>query len=439
MLPILWYIFDHSYMQKVPPAVMFQNSHLFRILGLNHTATIAAAAPTLSDLLEFVGQENNKVPSTPLACTRLIDLRVSGYEQESLNLVRVNPELQRLHWNGPEEFRLDDVPMLEPDLLQGLSNLKSLTLCEWNLGRIGTLLRMLEEVQHTLISLTLDTISGGEGQLTSWSVEDGFSGYSAQDNILLDNDVSTATTITTTLPRFKIRSLSLNLQFSQSFQLLDLVRLCPELESLTLIAAFGADLDRLSQNLQEHCPRLQKIHIDGLYFGLFDTYAILPDIQFATLIQSTLPSRTTMTLNHGHNSPVDGLSIISSSTTPSTSQQQHRPWSLSPVEDSRRGLIDFKADIYGFEPLITQALIQSGPTLQSLHLSIHHVHSTVEDVARTNVLRDQAEFRNVLQACPNLRQVTIEYDPTLVSDPDLFTIDPEWQSTVKIVIASPQY
>lgn len=117
------------------------------------------------------------------------------------------------------------------------------------------------------------------------------------------------------------------------------------------------------------------------------------------------------------------------------------------------GLKRFEADIHGFEPLLTQALIQSGPTLQSLYFSIHRSvgHGSGgggndegdEDfdhqVIRSDLERDQVELHRILQACPQLRRVQLLYDETLLSDPTLFKVDPQWMSIVNVEIADVEY
>ncbi|KAF9091736.1 hypothetical protein BGX23_004885 [Mortierella sp. AD031] len=319
LLPVLWYTCDMSPLEsQVPLEVLLENSYHFRILY-----QILPLAPN------------------PLPCTRLLDLTVSGCDPEVHQLVRNNTLLRRLHWSGPTAYSLGDIPVLEGDMVEGLTALESLHLSEWDLGHERALIPML-------------------------------------------------------------------------MFLLDLVCLCPELEKLTLIAACEADIGLLSDNLKKYCPRLHTLKIDGVYFGLFDTYRILKDRQLAALILCTLRDDKCKQRRRIWDKLNDARQWEDDSSN-----------SYGLDEPQQQGLVYFTGDIHGFEPMFTEALIQCGGTLKSLRLSIRHDPFDHDDATmerRTDLVRDQAQLSRVLKACPYLERVTLLYEDTILPDPGMFGV-----------------
>ncbi|KAG0272645.1 hypothetical protein BGZ95_011571 [Linnemannia exigua] len=391
LLPVLWYTCDMSPLESnLPFEVLVRYSYHFRILY--QTLPLAPSA---------------------LPCTRLLDLTISGCDPETRQLVRNNTHLRRLHWSGPTAYCLDDIPLLERDMVEGLTALEDLHLSEWDLGQKRALIPLLMSVRCTLRTLTLDTVSGGGGDNST-----NHSGTPQQlPSSFRDNIFSTDTSF----PLLRLRELTLHLQYTQSTFLLNLVCLCPELEKLALVAACDINVGILSENLRKHCPRLHTLKVDGLYFGLFDTYRILSDHHLAALILSTLRDEDC--------------------------NQRRQMWKktngMRQWEDDKeevrlhQGLAHFTADIHGFEPLFTEALMQCGNTLRSLRLSIRHDHSDLDNninnngdnnngfsttSQRTDLVRDQAQLNRILKACPHLERVTLLYEDTILPDPTLFGV-----------------
>ncbi|GJJ72176.1 hypothetical protein EMPS_04533 [Entomortierella parvispora] len=420
MLPTLWYMFDHSFMRNLPESIMFKYSPHFRILGLNYPVSVTLPTTSTSTAT------TTTTPLRSLSCTWLIDLRIYGNEPSCRDLLHVNPQLQKILWAGTTEYSDDSIPVVEPNLLKGLTDLRWLRLCEWDLGREGALLPMLQAVQNTLTVLRLDSFCGGEGVLPDplpATAEN--SPFLAPDHGISDGSPS---------PWLRIKELTMDLQFTLSHQLIDLVAFCPLLEDLTLIAACDADLNRLVQNL-EHCPNLSRIQVDGIYFGLFDTYRILRDSKFASLIRccNRVPQSLSRSLSpFGENVDIEERGSSSGSGNGKSAK--------------RGGLKSFRADVHGLEPLFTQALIEAGPSLQSLHLTIHRMQHDETDIdtdddeddrgivrSRYDIKRDQLQLYRILEACPNLEKVQLEFEDPVFSNSTIFTVDPRWQSIVKVV------
>ncbi|KAG0374421.1 hypothetical protein BGX24_010417 [Mortierella sp. AD032] len=390
LLPVLWYTCDMSPLESnLPFEVLVRYSYHFRILY--QTLPLAPSA---------------------LPCTRLLDLTISGCDPETRQLVRNNTQLRRLHWSGPTAYCLDDIPLLEKDMVEGLTTLEGLHLSEWDLGQRRALIPLLTSVRSSLRTLTLDTVCGGVGHTST-----NHSDTPQQPPSFRDNVFSTDTSF----PLLRLRELTLHLQYTQSTFLLDLVCLCPELEKLTLVAACDANIGILSDNLKKHCPRLQTLKVDGLYFGLFDVYRILPDRHLAALILSTLKDDACDQRQQAWKRTND-----------------LRQWEdIKEEEHLIQGLAHFTADIHGFEPLFTEALMQCGNTLKSLRLSIRHDHSDQDNninndndndngfstaAQRTDLVRDQAQLSRILKACPYLERVTLLYEDTILPDPRLFGV-----------------
>jgi hypothetical protein len=364
---------------------------------------------------------------SPLPCTRLLDLTISGCDPETRQLVRNNTQLRRLRWSGPTAYCLDDIPFLEKDMVEGLTALESLHLSEWDLGRRRALIPLLVSVRSTLRTLSLDTVSGGVESTNHIDTPP------TPPSLFYDTASSTdRTSSTTTLPSpqyLRLRDLTLHLQYTQSTFLLDLVCLCPELETLTLVAACDANIGRLCDNLKNYCPHLKTLKIDGLYFGLFDTYRVLPDQQLAALILCILRDDACDTRRQIWDKTND------MKQWEDYENNNHNKYDTS--DDSLgQGLVYFTADIHGFEPHITDALMQCGSTLKSLRLSIRHDHSDIADnndntigndgfsttQKRTDLVRDQAQLCRILKACPHLERVTLLYEDTILPDPLMFGV-----------------
>ncbi|KAF8940433.1 hypothetical protein BGZ47_007759 [Haplosporangium gracile] len=400
LLPVLWYTCDMSPLESnVPFEVFVRYSYHFRIL-----------------------YQTLPLAPSPLPCTRLLDLTISGCDPETRQLVRNNIQLRRLHWSGPTAYCLDDIPFLEKDMVEGLTALESLHLSEWDLGRRRALIPLLVSVRSTLRTLSLDAVSGGVDSTNH-------SNTPPLPSLLCDNAFSTDTSSVTILPSphaLRLRDLTLHLQYTQSKFLLDLVCLCPELETLSLVAACDANIGILCDNLKKYCPRLQTLKIDGLYFGLFDTYRVLPDQQLAALILSTL-----------RDDDCDIRRDIWDRTNDMKQWEDFENYDKNPWSDDilQQGLVDFTADIHGFEPRFTEALMQCGNTLKSLRLSIRYDHSDHDNDnndnandefstmhKRTDLVRDQAQLSRILSACPHLERVTLLYEDTVLPDPLLFGV-----------------
>lgn len=402
LLPVLWYTCDMSPLESnVPFEVFVRYSYHFRIL-----------------------YQTLPLAPSPLPCTRLLDLTISGCDPETRQLVRNNTQLRRLHWSGPTAYCLDDIPFLEKDMVEGLTALESLHLSEWDLGRRRALIPLLVSVRSTLRTLSLDAVSGGVDSTNHIDTPP------LPPSLCSDNAFSTDATCSVTLPspHLRLRDLTLHLQYTQSKFLLDLVCLCPELETLTLVAACDANIGILCDNLKKYCPRLQTLKIDGLYFGLFDIYRVLPDRHLAALILSTL-----------RDDNCDTRREIWDRTNDMKQWEDFENYDKNPWSDDtqQQGLVHFTADIHGFEPHLTEALMQCGNTLKSLRLSIRHDHTEDDndnnDIAnandgfpttqkRTDFVRDQAQLSRILKACPHLERVTLLYEDTVLPDPSLFGV-----------------
>lgn len=314
-------------------------------------------------------------------------------------------------------------------MVEGLTALESLHLSEWDLGRRRALIPLLVSVRSTLRTLSLDAVSGGIESTNHIDTPP------LPPSLFRDNASSTDTTSSTTTllspQHLRLRDLTLHLQYTQSKFLLDLVCLCPELETLTVVAACDANIGHLCNNLKKYCPHLKSLKIDGLYFGLFDTYRVLPDQELAALILCTL-----------RDDDCDIRRQIWDRTNDMKQWEDYENNNRNKYDTSDdslgQGLVYFTADVHGFEPHFTEALMQCGSTLKSLRLSIRHDHSDIDNnndndnangndgfsttQKRTDLFRDQAQLYRILKACPHLERVTLLYEDTILPDPLLFGV-----------------
>ncbi|KAF9079784.1 hypothetical protein BGX23_003225, partial [Mortierella sp. AD031] len=220
MLPFLWYTYQGSIFSKVPLEVVHQFSPHFRIF------------------------ESLRGHEGPYQCTNLLDLNMSQHNTTSYSkgvdlqtqndLVAANRDLRKLYWHGPSDL----VPMNVKSLTQ-LRRIDDMMLLCWK-GSRGRLTKVLQAIADSVTRLGLYGIHGVyEGDLMVDS------GNGIKEQLILPHVVK----------------LAYRINHEESKGLEELVRCCPNLEKLYFIPERNFDLDRLTRNIQECCPKLEALTV----------------------------------------------------------------------------------------------------------------------------------------------------------------------------------
>ncbi|KAF9155930.1 hypothetical protein BG015_007961 [Linnemannia schmuckeri] len=245
MTPILWYTCLAPRIRAVPAATFERFHHHVRILELKDSNTF--------------------FPWSAFQCRQLLDLTITVRSNLDFckELVRVNPDLKSLWWNGMIGWT--KAP-LDPELFSGLKRLESLTLIQWD-GSGELLAHTLRVVAKTLTNLDLRFITGVKIRDITWTDK----GVSPED--IVDSSgrgdsragngchEQKAKLLKFSLCLPLLRDLSLSL--SKGGRLESLVSCCPGLESLVLSAHDRADLDRVAQGIRSSCPKLRSLRVQS--------------------------------------------------------------------------------------------------------------------------------------------------------------------------------
>ncbi|KAG0355413.1 hypothetical protein BG005_005627 [Podila minutissima] len=235
LTPYLWEVFDASAMSvwNIPPEVLAKHSSHCWYVALGRKETY------------------------PLQClpTRLRGLHLSLiYQVETAtNLIRANPSLTKLHWLLPGQARNYDVALVR-SALETLSNLQELY----------------------LLSLT-DPCTDGFGQILGNNPDLRTLTLSCCDNLRVSPECK---------PFMAITYLDIASQWRFNPGLVNLVRKCPSLETLVILAESSCPATELATALKDCCPRLTSLRcFRGYMERTIDR--LLDPVQHAQLIMST--------------------------------------------------------------------------------------------------------------------------------------------------------
>ncbi|KAI8604413.1 hypothetical protein EDD21DRAFT_366279, partial [Dissophora ornata] len=235
LTPLLWYVYDGAYFDKVPLELIRRHSHLIR-----------------SFKAHLAHQEGY------FQCTNLVDLRISDVSSQ-WDLVRLNHGLRNLYWHG----KLLAHP-LDVESLTQFTRMKEMTLLSWD-GSKGRLAEVLRSVARTLTKLGLYSICG---------VRPG-------DFMVLSDEGQGRVQLV--LPH--LLKLSYRINHAESTRLEDLVVCCPNLYKLSVILEGNYDLARLTENIRKHCPKVRALTLKYLSYTELEYEQLLQSCQTSGLVK----------------------------------------------------------------------------------------------------------------------------------------------------------
>ncbi|KAF9155928.1 hypothetical protein BG015_007959 [Linnemannia schmuckeri] len=219
LLPVLWYTYIYESMKRASQEVLVRNSPLLRILDAH------------SDL-----------PS-PFHCTNLLELTILQGVLDldaQRQLVRTNPGLRVLRWDGP----YTQVPLNPQDFVH-LKRIRSLVISHW-VGGDGALAKVLTEVSGSLVKLDLGWIQGMEKSDLAAKVSAGEGSVKKRTDGLV-------------LPY--LETFISSCSWPKGPDPSDLVQCCPNLKSCDTILTGDIDVTRLSDTLIDCCPKLDNVTV----------------------------------------------------------------------------------------------------------------------------------------------------------------------------------
>ncbi|KAF9124695.1 hypothetical protein BGW39_007961 [Mortierella sp. 14UC] len=234
LLPVLWRDYVYEEMQHLPPRVLGRYSLLFQ----HFDSYGGCQGPFNCTLLETLVLRRDHDQSKGSAVVHNMSM------QTQRKLVRMNPGLEFLKWEGSESMRTRT--RLEPHDFELLDNLQELRLDRWNSYK-GSLIKALRAVSRTLERLYIQEIHDfRESDIRTALRTQGTGGVGGGGSGLVMPGIS--------LLRLPI--------FANNMELVYLAGCCPSLLRLDLdILDIHLDADRLAKTLKACCPNLRTLVI----------------------------------------------------------------------------------------------------------------------------------------------------------------------------------
>ncbi|KAG0072716.1 hypothetical protein BGZ90_011829 [Linnemannia elongata] len=234
LFPLLWTDYDAEGMEHIPIGILKNYSTHFRTFCVQRGRT----------LLPFVD------------CTKLVQLTLNCNTTDigdSRELVRSNPGLKSLEWNGPSKL-----PFLPCNEFASLTRLERLTLTLWDVseGRLGKALRPLA---GSIKELEIGWLIGLHVQGAKW--------ITAGENSTNRNNGDGQEDSSLILPCLELARLP-GLFFGPDPA--EFVKCCPNLVRLELTLGRyrdnyknDDDIARITDSLCAHCPKLRSLVVNG--------------------------------------------------------------------------------------------------------------------------------------------------------------------------------
>ncbi|KAF8970530.1 hypothetical protein BGZ46_010426 [Entomortierella lignicola] len=325
LTPILWIVYNNVVLSRVPLPVILANSHHFRFF------------------------ENTYFKDLRFACTNLSHLCVSSYLDPELasDLIIANPNITSLTWAYPTTFTFLNSKKFH-QALNSLHRLRHLKISGWRIDYSES------DCVHSLQYQFRKFLSNNSAHLQDLSL-----------SFMLGLNP------TPKWPVFpKLRSLLLDISWSENPSSPDLLRYCPALETLIIHADWTCDVEAIAFMARNYCPKLNTIRCpDG--FMMFQSGALLDDDGYVTLIQNCRPLSTT-TKNPSNNALL----------TPKTTGAE-----------SVSGLVHFEMAIGLLCKSITEALLVHSNHLETIELYI--CGDEIDNFENAN---------HLLSNCPHLKR-----------------------------------
>ncbi|KAG0033027.1 hypothetical protein BGZ81_009584 [Podila clonocystis] len=405
--PLVFHDMDDSSFQRIPLQIMLQNTRFVQRLHLrlfkpmqelpSSSATIMATGMTTANITtEF---------------TQLRELELMQSVAWTSQLIQRNPSLEKLSWKGGD-FHRDDYQRLDYDTLIQLHQLKTLKLDCWTITDAGEFLEILENNQSTLRFLALEfckgaisvtaksamsTLSSLLGSLESLSPPPTYMSISPPSSYKSLEEISPPMLQLLCLTKLSI------CKDVDSGPMEDLVRLCPNLQSLSWTGPDDRDLRRLIRNLKMSPSKvsiltysvIELTEPEPVYADLIKCFSGLTELQIK------VPALAIPHLMYGFT----GTTIYSTANGPIVNRTPVRRMTIGGSSTNS----EVTPQVVGF----TEALLGHVNSLQILDLRIKEPKT----VDSTNVHR-------ILTSCWCLRALSIEGSNCKALD--LCKVQPPW-------------
>ncbi|KAF9303924.1 hypothetical protein BGZ74_002762 [Mortierella antarctica] len=404
--PLIFHDMDDSSFQRIPMQILLENTRFVQRLHLRlfkPMQELPSSSATMS--LMATGMTTANITTE---FTQLRELELMQSEAWTSQLIRRNPSLEKLSWKGGD-FHRDDYQRLDYDTLMQLHQLKILKLDCWTITVASEFLGILENNQSTLRFLALEFCKGGISITTkpatstlslslgleSLSPPPAYKSLSPPLTYKSSEDVSP--------PKLQLLYLTkLNIcKDVDSGPMEDLIRLCPNLQSLSWTGPDDRDLKRLIRNL-----KMSPSKVSILTYSVIDLME--PEPVYADLIKcfhglTELQIKVPALAIHGFT----GTTSFATANAPIVIRTPVRRMTLGGSSGTNSGSTP---QVVGF----TEALLGHVNSLQILDLRIKEPKA----VESSNVHR-------ILTSCRCLRALSIE--GSNCSALDLCKVQLPWQ------------
>ncbi|KAF9326073.1 hypothetical protein BG006_010457 [Podila minutissima] len=398
--PLIFRDMDDSSFQRIPMQILLENTRFVQRLHLRLFKPMQEL-PSSSAMMSLMSTGMTTANITT-EFTQLRELELMQSEAWTSQLIRRNPSLEKLSWKGGD-FHRDDYQRLDYDTLMQLHQLKTLKLDCWTITDASEILEILENNQSTLRFLALEFCKGGIsittkpatstlslslGSLESLSLPTTYISLSPPSSYkLLSPPLTHKSSEDVSSPKLQLLYLTkLNIcKDVDSGPMEDLVRLCPNLQSLSWTGPDDRDLKRLIRNLKMLPSKVSIL-----------TYSVIeitePEPVYADLIKC-FHGLTELQIK------VPALAIHGFTGTASFATANARIVIRTPVRRMTLGASSSSTNSYSSPQVVgfTEALLGHVSSLQILDLRIKEPKA----VESSNVHR-------ILTSCRCLRALSIE-------------------------------
>lgn len=404
--PLIFHDMDDSSFQRIPMQILLENTRFVQRLHLRlfkPMQELPSSSATMS--LMATGMTTANITTE---FTQLRELELMQSEAWTSQLIRRNPSLEKLSWKGGD-FHRDDYQRLDYDTLMQLHQLKTLKLDCWTITVASEFLEILENNQSTLRFLALEFCKGGISITTkpatstlslslgmeSLSPPPAYKSLSPPLTYKSSEDVSPSKLQLLYLTKLNI------CKDVDSGPMEDLIRLCPNLQSLSWTGPDDRDLKRLIRNL-----KMSPSKVSILTYSVIDLME--PEPVYADLIKcfhglTELQIKVPALAIHGFT----GTTNFATANAPIVIRTPVRRMTLGGSSGTNSGSTP---QVVGF----TEALLGHVNSLQILDLRIKEPKA----VESSNVHR-------ILTSCGCLRALSIE--GSNCSALDLCKVQLPWQ------------
>ncbi|KAF9373462.1 hypothetical protein CPC16_001847 [Podila verticillata] len=388
--PLIFHDMDDSSFQRIPIHILLDNTLFVQRLHLRlfkPMHDLPSSSSSSSSSAATTSQVANGLTTTNITTqfTQLRELELMQSEAWTSELIQQNPCLEKLSWKGGD-FHRDDYSKLDYATLVRLHQLRALKLDCWTISDAGQFLEILENNQSTLRFLALGFCKGG----ISLAAKSAMSTItSSLRSLELRSPPPSYKSFTDVSPPMLqlIYLTKLNIcKDVDSGPMEDLIRLCPNLLSLSWTGPNDQDLKSLIRNLKMSPSKVLNL-----------TYSVIeltePESVYAELIrcfcgltelQIKMPALSIPHLMYGFTATAS----IATENAPLIVRTPERRMTI----DGSSANSDDAPQVVGF----TEALLGHASSLQILDLQIMRP-KTVES---SNVHR-------ILTSCRDLRVLSI--------------------------------